>query len=283
MSNQKPTKLSRRDTIKILAAAAGAGALANLPGKWTKPGMDFGVLPAHAQTSVVIHTLQAGADAPIAININQTPITINSTVQLTPATPGITMRYSIDLQETNTTIRPSGIDLPNPLTGTVLTNAEGTGIIPITYSNLGPSATLTVTWSFDNPSDGTGTDTQVFKTPELHTLQAGPDTDIEDNVEQPPITIDSTVQITPADPGIVMRYSIVLDEPQGGLITPTGIVSPDPLTGTVVTDNTGLGTIPITYSNLWFDSTIIVTWSFENPSDGIGTDAQVFMTPTFPK
>ncbi|MBI5296538.1 MAG: hypothetical protein HY869_13760 [Chloroflexi bacterium] len=282
MPNPKSTRLSRRDTIKILAAAAGAGALANLPNKWTKPGMDFGVLPAHAQSSQIIHTLRAGDDAMIDFNVGQPPITINSTVQITPPDSGIVMRYSVVLQESAGASSPAGIDLPNPLTGTVTTNGGGTGILPITYSEVGPNATITVTWSFENPDDGTGTDDQVFKTPEpvLHALEAGLDTEIDTNVEGDPITITSTVQITPPDPGIVMRYSVTLDE-GNGLPRPAGIDSPNPLTGTVATDNTGQASVDVTYSNVWFNSTITVTWSFENPSDGTGIDEQIFQTPDF--
>ena len=44
-------KLSRRDAIKLLGAAAGAAALANLPAKWSKPELVSGVLPAHAQST----------------------------------------------------------------------------------------------------------------------------------------------------------------------------------------------------------------------------------------
>lgn len=44
-------KISRRNALKILAAAAGATTLANLPGQWMKPVLRAGVLPAHAQTS----------------------------------------------------------------------------------------------------------------------------------------------------------------------------------------------------------------------------------------
>jgi hypothetical protein len=46
-------KLSRRDAMKILGAAIGAAALANLPSKWDKPELLSGVLPAHARQSVV--------------------------------------------------------------------------------------------------------------------------------------------------------------------------------------------------------------------------------------
>ena len=49
---EKNKKLSRRDAIKLLGAAAGAAALANLPSKWSKPELVSGVLPAHAQSSV---------------------------------------------------------------------------------------------------------------------------------------------------------------------------------------------------------------------------------------
>jgi hypothetical protein len=47
--------LSRRELLKILAATGGAAAASSmLPGKWTHPLVEGGVLPAHAQVSVVI-------------------------------------------------------------------------------------------------------------------------------------------------------------------------------------------------------------------------------------
>jgi len=51
MSEKPNKKLSRRDAIKLLGAAAGASVLANLPTKWSKPSLASGVLPAHAQTT----------------------------------------------------------------------------------------------------------------------------------------------------------------------------------------------------------------------------------------
>jgi hypothetical protein len=48
---EKTNKVSRRDAIKLLGAAAGAAMLANAPAKWSKPSLMSGVLPAHAQTS----------------------------------------------------------------------------------------------------------------------------------------------------------------------------------------------------------------------------------------
>ena len=51
-------KITRRDAIKLLGAAVGATALANLPSRWSKPELVSGVLPVHAQTSCLALELQ---------------------------------------------------------------------------------------------------------------------------------------------------------------------------------------------------------------------------------
>jgi len=151
---EKSKKLSRRDAIKILAAATGAGVLANIPSKWTKPGMEFGALPAHAQGSVPIHTLVAGTDD-LQANFCW-PFT--STVTITPPTEGIVLRYDIVTGGIVTIISP------NPLSGTLPTDAAGMASLEVTVDNLafGEGDTVTVTWSFEDPADGTGSDEQVF-------------------------------------------------------------------------------------------------------------------------
>ncbi|MDM8518665.1 twin-arginine translocation signal domain-containing protein [Anaerolineales bacterium HSG6] len=56
------TKLGRRDLLKALAATSGAVVAASvLPGRWTQPIIESGVLPAHAQGSVVTITFTPGA------------------------------------------------------------------------------------------------------------------------------------------------------------------------------------------------------------------------------
>lgn len=47
---------SRRELLKALAATGGVMALSNLPGKWVKPVVEVGVLPAHAMISPVACT-----------------------------------------------------------------------------------------------------------------------------------------------------------------------------------------------------------------------------------
>jgi hypothetical protein len=50
-------KMNRRRLLKTLAAAGGAAAASSLlPGKWARPLLEVGVLPAHAQISPVLGT-----------------------------------------------------------------------------------------------------------------------------------------------------------------------------------------------------------------------------------
>jgi hypothetical protein len=54
IENEEPQALSRRELLKILAAAGGAvGAAAFVPAKWSKPLVEAGVLPAHAQGTII--------------------------------------------------------------------------------------------------------------------------------------------------------------------------------------------------------------------------------------
>lgn len=55
MSDNDETRrnLSRRQALKVLTAVTGATALSQLPARWSKPLLQVGVLPAHAQTSPV--------------------------------------------------------------------------------------------------------------------------------------------------------------------------------------------------------------------------------------
>jgi len=154
-------KISRRDAMKVLGAAIGATALANLPSKWNTPELAQGVLPAHArQSNVVGRTLVAGVDDPAA-NFCWPVI---STVAITLPTAGILLRYVV------TTSAGVIIDSPIPPTGTVATDAAGNAslVVDINQNNsLGQPVTVTVTWSFENPGDGSGVDSQVFYNPSV--------------------------------------------------------------------------------------------------------------------
>lgn len=159
MSNKSETptkKVSRRDAIKLLTAVAGATALANTPARWNKPDLKVGVLPVHAQTSVVtpIYTLTAEADDSVSFCGND-PIQLTSTAIISPITSGILLRF---------TITSTGVTVTPPLTGTIATNASGIVSLSIDTDggNSGNNNEVTIVWGFENSSQGTNTDSQQF-------------------------------------------------------------------------------------------------------------------------
>lgn len=162
MTHSKPSKISRRDALKILTAATGATALANLPAKWSKPGVEVGVLPAHAQTSIG-HVLQ---DPPPAELLDSPDAcydgrNVGLTAVISPPTAGILLRYVL----TYTVTGPGGsITAPVLPTGTLPTNVSGQASLVVTVTPdspfMGTEGTLTVVWSFVNPTDGANTVSQ---------------------------------------------------------------------------------------------------------------------------
>ena len=161
MEETSQKKISRRDAMKFLAAAVGAATVANLPPKWSKPGLEAGVLPAHAQTSI-LHDLTCDADSDIIVNVEQSPVTVTSGVTIAPQTQGILMRYTIVHSSSF-----GSISSPIPLSGTSPTDTNGRATIDVTYVDFDFGDFFTVTWSFENASDGTGTCQQVFSTPRI--------------------------------------------------------------------------------------------------------------------
>ena len=79
-------KFSRRNALKILAAAAGATTLANLPAQWMKPVLRAGVLPAHAQTSGLPTSIATGTPTSTPTS---TPTTTPTSTPTATATPQI--------------------------------------------------------------------------------------------------------------------------------------------------------------------------------------------------
>ena len=164
MTEVKHKRLSRRDAIKLLGAAAGAAALANLPSKWSKPELVSGVLPAHAQTSslglqILSCTFNLDWSGSSLIwdgNLTVGPLPI-------PNIP-IEMKYTITFVDTHF---QSGSDpqSPNPYignlpldnaTGTVLNFNSSNAVLPgLMQGDSGKgNGTVTVLWEFLNPLHG---------------------------------------------------------------------------------------------------------------------------------
>jgi hypothetical protein len=157
MTEQK--KLSRRDAIKLLGAVTGATVLANLPSKWKTPEMVSGVLPVHAQTSnpnnPILHTLNCGNNLQIFPFMGT--INTSTSVTINPADSGIPMVFSIAFL-----FGASFVNFGSPQGGVVATvNGVASHVTtPINVPVLGSG--IQVTWSFQNPADGTGTCTQTI-------------------------------------------------------------------------------------------------------------------------
>jgi hypothetical protein len=150
--SQSQSAAARRRALKVLAAATGAVVGSQVPVRWSKAGVSFGVLPVHAQGSASLTIASCGA--PVEFEPDTDPLT--STCTITPATAGISMHYQI-------TFSNAGFDGADPSSGDVLTNGSGVASIttgPIT-STFG-SGFVGFTWTFTNPADGTGTCNQVF-------------------------------------------------------------------------------------------------------------------------
>jgi len=151
MAKRGQTKISRRDAIKILAAAVGAATVANLPPEWSQPDLEIGALPAHAATST---TLLAGPDT----DTGECHSDVISTVIISPVQANIPMHYEI------VSVGPT-VTIPASSTGTELTNASGVASLSMHIDSI-YLGTVTVTWSFENPADGSGSDSQVFSAPD---------------------------------------------------------------------------------------------------------------------
>ena len=151
MTEVKNKKLSRRDAIKLLGAAAGAAALANIPSKWSKPEVISGVLPVHAQSTCGPLAF-LGAD--VTNFVGQNGNYINNNVTVDPPQSGVSVQLSVGLSG------GSNAPVPNPA-GTYVTNIVGTAIAPDFAYSFGVDGIITLTWSFVNASDGC--DTKVIQ------------------------------------------------------------------------------------------------------------------------
>ena len=141
MTNQK--KISRRDAIKLLGAAAGASVLANLPTKWNTPELTAGVLPAHAQTSTVQNVGCAGLGLTVTLSLSL------GDVDLRIMTPG---GFFVTPKPTG----PTNQGLIDPFTGATHSGdaVAGTETITVPVGNL-TNGTWTISVNLGNGNSAT--------------------------------------------------------------------------------------------------------------------------------
>jgi hypothetical protein len=151
----RPEMLSRGEALKALAAIGGAAAAsALLPEKWVKPVVEAGIVPAHAQSSVM-------CDAPYTIDhcriydIYHEPglfLHYISTVYLKPACAGIPMIFVNAILDENLETLYSG-------ESSVISETNSRGEVTMIFSTgLGferPAHLVSVTWKIAKPDLGT--------------------------------------------------------------------------------------------------------------------------------
>ncbi len=164
MTEENEIKLSRRDALKVLGTVIGATALTGLTPEWTKPALAAGELPSQGRLSAAPHTLSCDVDdEDLESNVEKAPITVTSGVTITLATSGILMQYIVSFSSDD-----GSIISPNPLSGTATTNAAGYAKVDVEYKDFSNGDGFTVTWSFDDSDDGTGTCEQTFTVPSIN-------------------------------------------------------------------------------------------------------------------
>ncbi len=86
--------LNRRAAMKVLAAAsAGLASSTLLPGKWDKPAMQVGVLPAHAQASQTFYTIDDSNENPYWTQ--QEDYMLDLLVYIFPADSGVAVKATL--------------------------------------------------------------------------------------------------------------------------------------------------------------------------------------------
>ena len=134
---------TRREALKLIAAASGALGLASIPAEWTKPELRFGVLPAYAQTSPTTTSL-------LTLNCSVTPGFFDAgscetfTAQVSPAVAGVSIVLELYI----------GDPLALFASSTVTTDSSGAASAPFTLPSAGA---LEFRASFVDPTVGTGT------------------------------------------------------------------------------------------------------------------------------
>jgi len=149
--NDQIKKITRREALKALTAAGGAVlAGAMLPDKWAKPIIGRGVLPAHAQASVVFEIV--GCEF-----YQSDSYPVNSSAWILPVEKDISLTCDWTYQPYNNGVGPNTIQ---PIgTKTAVTNDQGKAYAIIDEFSWGTYlyGVFTFNWKFTNPLDGTDT------------------------------------------------------------------------------------------------------------------------------
>jgi hypothetical protein len=157
-------KIGRRDLLKAIAATSGAVVAASvLPSSWTKPIIEAGVLPAHAQGSIATATPTTATATPTAAATITFTNQNSSQYEITVTQPDGTT-FTLNGAETRTAqngsytvsaryIGPTPIPSPDPRPKVEISTSSGksASIAPATFDNTAASSSALVAGTFTYP------------------------------------------------------------------------------------------------------------------------------------
>jgi hypothetical protein len=131
MADPKETtkKISRRDALKLLGAAIGAAMVANLPKKWIKPESISGVLPVHAQTSLLVTSTTTATPTATATNNPLIPTNTPTPTPTQTLTSTSTSTPTQTLTPTSTSTVTPTVLLPTVLTTGISDQSSSNGLM----------------------------------------------------------------------------------------------------------------------------------------------------------
>jgi hypothetical protein len=156
--------LSRREALMVLAATGGAAAASLLlPEKWVQPVVEAGILPAHAQSSIVCAAPYTIDHCRIYDIYHEPGLFLHyvSTVYLKPACAGVPITYINEILDENLEILvafESSVVYETNSRGEV-TNIFSTGI------GFGTEHLVSVSWKIARPNFGTDICTAIEHIP----------------------------------------------------------------------------------------------------------------------
>jgi hypothetical protein len=159
--------LSRREVLKALGIIGGAtAASALLPEKWVKPVVEAGVVPAHAQSSIICEMPYSIVSCDIIEYswVDNDNFDFSITVKVDPPCPNVPMIWDLEILDSNLVlIAYFGFD------SHVAINTEPFGVVVHKVSNLFRGSTnpylFTVTWKFNDSNYGAETCTSTLISP----------------------------------------------------------------------------------------------------------------------
>ncbi len=160
-ADPSPQTLGRRELLKALASSGAMAAVTLLPGGWTKPVVEVGRLPIHAQVSGVAPTVAPTPTATVRPQLSLSATSegnncfeITNTATVDPVTAGVEILQEVIFDPAT----PPPSNAPSAVSAFTNNNGVAT-FLPITTGQSWVGSIYRLRFSFVNPQNGPATAT----------------------------------------------------------------------------------------------------------------------------